>query len=433
VRKKVCVVGGGISGLVTAYFLLKKGYDIELFERTHQLGGFASSFDFGGLNIEKYYHFICGGDKNLLDLTYELGIRDKVKFKPTKTASFYNGRFYSLSTPVDLLKFSPLPFFSRLRFGLTTLYLRAQKKDPDYLDRIPAKEWIINSMGKAPYEVIWYPLLKKKFGQYYDRISASYIWQRIHRVASSRKNSFSKEKMGYFEGGSQTLLKKLRQKILKMGGKIYCRRRVVRVENGNNGLRVFFDSGKNRIFDEVVLAVPLPVAAQIIVKANPILAEKWSSIQFFGIVCGIFRLRSGISDAFWLNINDPRIEINGLIEYTNLNPLEEIKTDRIVYIPVYLPAEDSKFSENENHILREFVHMLKAIRPELTSNDLVDGRVFRSLYAQSICTTGFRGNIPPLRTPIDRLFILDSTQVYPSDRSLDAMIGLSKRLVDKYF
>lgn len=432
-KKKVCVVGGGISGLTTEYFLLKKGYDVELYERSDQLGGFASSFHFGGLNIEKYYHFICGGDKNLLDLACELGIEDKVMFKTTKTASFYNGKFYSFSTPMDLLKFSPIPFFSRLRFGLMTSYLKVQTKERDHLDCITAKEWLINSMGETAYNVIWHPLLKKKFGEYYDRISASYIWQRLHRVATSRKNIFTKEKMGYFEGGSQTLIEILKQKILKIGGTIHLKQRAECVENSKKGLKVFFNSGHNCTFDRVVLAIPLPVAAQIIKSMNSFLSEKWSAIIFFGIVCGIFRLRSSVSDAFWLNINDPRIATNGLIEYTNLNPLTEIEPDKIVYIPLYLPAKDKRFSENENYTQREFLQMLKVIKPDYTSNDVVDACVFKALYAQSICTTGFKENIPLVKTPIDRLYLLDSTQIYPSDRSLDGMIGLSKNMVDSHF
>jgi protoporphyrinogen oxidase len=433
VKKKVCVVGGGISGLSTEYFLLKKGYKVELFEQSDHLGGFASSFDFGGFVVEKYYHFICGGDKNLLNLAYELGIGDRVRFEPTKTASFYNGTLYSFSTLLDLLKFSPISFFSRLRFGLTTSYVKVQKKNRDHLEGSTAKAWLIKSIGENAYKVIWHPLLKKKFGEYYDQISASYIWHRIHRVATSRNNLFSKEKMGYFEDGSQTLFKTLRQKIVKMGGTIHLEQKAERVENSKNGLRVFLNSGKNCTFDRVVLAVPLPIAAQIIKGMNSILFENLSSIKFLGVICGVFRLRFSVSDAFWLNINDPRIATNGLIEYTNMNPLRKIIPDKIIYIPLYLPEEDKRFSESESAIQREFVKMLKVLRPGYSSNDLVNARVFRSQNAQSICTTGFKEHIPQVKTPIDHLFILDSTQAYPSDRSLDVMIRLSKNMVDMYF
>ena len=41
-----------------------------------------------------------------------------------------------------------------------------------------------------------------------------------------------------------------------------------------------------------------------------------------GVVCVLLKLKRPFSRNFWMNINDPRIEIPGLIEYTNLNPLD---------------------------------------------------------------------------------------------------------------
>jgi protoporphyrinogen oxidase len=432
-KKKVCVVGGGISGLSAGYFLLKKGYHVKIYERSNRLGGFATSFDFGGFNIEKYYHFICGGDQNLLGLASQLGIGHKIKFRPTKTASFYNGQFFSFSTPMDLLKFSPISFFSRLKFGLMSSRLKMQKTDKERLDRIPAKEWLIGSIGGDAYQVIWHPLLKKKFGDYYDQISASYIWQRMQRVATSRKNLFAKEKMGYFEGGTHLLIETIRQRILELEGDIHLEAEVESVEKENNGFTVFYNSEKCHVFDRVVLAVPLPCAAQIIKRMSPILSDKWGSIRYFGIVCGIFRLSHRISDAFWLNINDPRIVTNGLIEYTNLNPLPEIEPHKIVYMPLYLPVEDQRYSDSEKDILRKYERIAKVLKPGFSASDIVDVRVNRSRYAQAIPLTGFKDDIPPVKTPIEHLFLLDSTQVYPSDRSLDAMIGLSKKMTDRDF
>jgi protoporphyrinogen oxidase len=52
-RNKVCVIGGGISGLSAAYFLLKKGYNVDLYESSDRLGGLAANFDFDGITIEK--------------------------------------------------------------------------------------------------------------------------------------------------------------------------------------------------------------------------------------------------------------------------------------------------------------------------------------------------------------------------------------------
>jgi hypothetical protein len=40
---------------------------------------------------------------------------------------YYANNFFKLSTPLDLLKFSPLPFFDRIRLGLLALRARRVK------------------------------------------------------------------------------------------------------------------------------------------------------------------------------------------------------------------------------------------------------------------------------------------------------------------
>lgn len=430
--KKIAVVGGGISGLSATYFALKKGFSVNLFESTDRLGGLAASFDFNGLTIEKYYHFICGGDHNLIEFANRLGIGNKIQFQPSNTALYYNGRYYPFSTPLDLVKFAPIPLSSRLRFGLNILYSK-YTKEWEKLDKISGKEWLCQHIGENAYKVIWHPLLKIKFGNYYDQISAAWVWHRIHRVATSRKGPFSKERMGYFLGGSQALIDGAKNEIEQLGGRIHLNSKVQKITKTSHGFQLIQDSGEQSDFDRIVLAIPLPAAARIIKDLDPGYARNLSSVVFFGVVCGVFRLREKINDAFWLNINDSRIAANGLIEYTNLNPLEEISPDKIVYIPLYVPFEDEWFSMNTESLRDNFFEMLKIIKPDLTERAIVDFRVSKSPHAQAICTTGFKERVPSITTPIKNVFLLDSTQVYPSDRALSALIGLAEKMVEANF
>ena len=55
-----------------------------------------------------------------------------------------------------------------------------------------------------------------------------------------------------------------------------------------------------------------------------------AAIRNVGVVCVLLKLKRPFSRNFWMNINDRRIEIPGLIEYTNLNPLPELGGDRDV-------------------------------------------------------------------------------------------------------
>ena len=49
-HKKVCIVGGGVSGLCAAHLLMEKGYQVEVFEKRSTFGGKARSYTF---NSEK--------------------------------------------------------------------------------------------------------------------------------------------------------------------------------------------------------------------------------------------------------------------------------------------------------------------------------------------------------------------------------------------
>jgi len=181
------------------------------------------------------------------------------------------------------------------------------------------------------------------------------------------------------------------------------------------------------------MAIPSPMAARLVRNRDAAFSERLSSVHFFGVICGVFRLRTKISEAFWLNINDPNVPANGLIEYTNLNPLEPISPHKIIYMPIYLPENDRRFAEDDEVLKSEFLASLKKIEPNLNDESIVDFRIFKAPYAQPICTVPFKDKIPPVKTPVKGVYLLDSTQVYPSDRSLNAMITLARDLVDQHF
>ena len=56
----------------------KAGHDVVVLEADRVPGGMAAHFDFGGLSIERFYHFICKPDQATFDLMAELGIADRL-------------------------------------------------------------------------------------------------------------------------------------------------------------------------------------------------------------------------------------------------------------------------------------------------------------------------------------------------------------------
>jgi len=203
--KHVVVIGGGLAGLAASYDLVRGGHRVTLLEAALDFGGLASSFRLEGHPVGRFYHFICLSDSHLLQLIHELGLDHLLHWQNTLTAFYHKRRMYSFGTAPDLLRFSAVPWLQRLRLGLHILHSR-YRSQWRWLDQIPAKPWLIENIGEEAYNVIWHPLLRIKFGDYYDRISAAWIWHRIWRVARSRRSLFERETLGSLEHRTATLV-----------------------------------------------------------------------------------------------------------------------------------------------------------------------------------------------------------------------------------
>jgi len=415
--------------LTAAYHCLKKGCEVEVFELEQEPGGLASSFDFSGTFIERYYHFVCFNDDPLFALLKELDIYEKLKWYPAKMGFFYEGKEYPFTSPMDLMRFKPIGILDRIRFGLNVLY----SKNIQYwqqLESISAKKWLTRHIGARAYEVIWDPLIRVKFGSYADQISAAWIWHRIHRVAKSRKSSLSPGLLGYISGGSEALVSTLIDKIKEMGGKIHLNCPVKSLIGDSGKITGLQLQDRSAEFDGVISTVPAKRLSNLVKPLNEKYGEELSEIKIIGVVCMILKLKKPVTNNFWLNINDSRISFNGIIELTNLNlELRESGT-HIAYIPFYLPVDEARYNFPDQQLFDEYLKAIKLINPEFKDDWVLDHRVFRNSMAQTICTTNFSKKIPSIKSPIKGLAVTDSSQLYPEDRTISGTIKVASDAAD---
>ncbi|MFA0132061.1 NAD(P)/FAD-dependent oxidoreductase [Vibrio splendidus] len=421
-KKKVAVMGAGPMGLAVAYQLVKDGHDVTVFEADDRVGGMTASFDFGGLDIERYYHFICANDQPHFDMISEMGLDEKLKWTKTKMGYYYQGQLFPWGNPIALLKFPKLSFVSKIRYGLHA-FLSTKRSDWSKLDKVEASAWIKQWIGNEAYDVMWKSLFDLKFYNFSNNLSAAWIWTRIKRIGNSRY-SMMEEKLGYLEGGSEILLIAMKEKIEALGGKVELSSPVqkVKIESGKVvGLEV---DGQLHQFDDVVSTVPAPYIPQLI----PDLPEKelaqFKQLKNIAVVCIIAKLKKAVTENFWLNINDKRMDIPGIVEYSNLNPLD----DHIVYVPYYMPAEHEKYGDSDEKFTEKVKSYLKMINPKLTDDDFIDIHASRYRYAQPICEPGFLETIPPVDLPIEGLYVADTSYYYPEDRGVSEGIRFGKEI-----
>ncbi len=429
--RNIAIIGGGLAGLSAAYDLVNSGFKVALFEQDKAFGGLASTFTAGDVEIERFYHFICKSDSHLIRLIEELGIESKLHWHRTHTGFFYNGRLYPFGRPLDLLRFAPVPFTQRIRFGIHVLWSRYRSKWRE-LDHIEAVPWLIRNIGKQAYDVIWHPLLKVKFGKRYREISAAWVWHRIWRVANSREKLLGPEAFGYLEHGSKMLTDALVDYLkAHPNAELYPHTRVIKIVRSEKRVEGVLVDQELIPFDAVLSTVPLPVLSNLVGDSDEPYFRKIGQIEYIGVVCAVFVLDRRFSRNFWLNTYDPRISFNGIIELTNLNRTIGGDDFHVVYVPFYISTDSERYLRNDEDLFDEYIKMLHVINPEFDGKWIKEGRIFRAKYAQAICHTDFASQIPGTRSPIRGLYVTDSTQFYPEDRSLSAAVKQGRLVAEE--
>jgi protoporphyrinogen oxidase len=410
-------------GLAAAYRAAKNGHQVDLIEAALEPGGMAGHFDFDGVSLERFYHFVCKTDYPTFDLLKELGLDGAMQWRDTSMGLFTHGKLHRWGDPIALLTFPHLSLWQKARYGLFALVSVRKNKWPA-IEPESAKSWITRWCGEDVYKLLWAPLFHFKFYEYADNISATWIWTRVRRIGRSRK-SMMQEQLGYIQGGSLTLVNALVEAIQQNGGRIHLGEPAAEIasEGGRvTGVRTakgFYPA------DAVICTSPTPYISGLV----PSLPEEWkqryNAIHNVAVICVIFKLRRAVTPHFWVNISEPGMEIPGIIEFSNLR---DVGGDSIVYVPYYMPATNPKFSWPDKELLDEAFASLQRINPALTRDDIRATKVARLRYAQPVCEPNFAEKIPPVQTPIAGLQIADTCYYYPEDRGIAESVRLGQQM-----
>ncbi|MBI4310631.1 MAG: NAD(P)/FAD-dependent oxidoreductase [Chloroflexi bacterium] len=424
---KVGIIGGGIGGLGAAYELAKQGHKVAVYERAPFLGGLASTFDVGGGRLERFYHHLFLSDKTIIGLLEELGLGDRLIWEDSKVGFYYKGRIYPFSTPMDLLRFTPVGLLDRVRMGLVTVYLQRVKRWQKF-EGMSASVYIRKWMGRRNYEVVWGPLLDGKFTRYKDEIGMPWLWSKFATRVASRDKTF-KEKLGYIKGSWGVLMDALERRIGEMGGEVHVSTSVARVltEGGRvKGLAVQWPDGRHseEPFDVVIATIPSFALPRLVDLPADYLA-KAQGVEYEGAIAVIWVLKHSLSPIYWLNISDPEIPFLLVLEQTNLVPSSEYGGKHIIYTANYVTREDRRWGMDAEAIVAEYVTHLKKINPAFDPSWVEEYHLHKEPAAQPIMKVNYLQQMPPTRTPVEGLWLASMSQVYPEDRGTNYSLRLA--------
>lgn len=421
------VIGGGISGLTSAYRLMKEGRAVTLIEGSSELGGLGNFFEHDGHTFEKFYHCMLPSDGPLLALLEELGLTKDIYWKPTTFAYADGGEIFPLNKAVDLLKFKPLSFLDRLRVGFTGLYGRVVKSTG--LDEVTTAQWLEKLSGRKAFAKFWQPMLEAKFGDAWAGVPALWFWTRFNREKGESKG----ECKGYIKGGYRHIISTLRQALLDGGTVIRMNEPVTGLDLDDDGGVVLTTNRGTETFDQVVVTTPWTAFAQTVgdnlrVEAGDI---DWD-IDFQGVINTILFLKKPLTPHYWLATPEEQYPFDGIVETSTLTRVEDRGgVDRsVVYLTKYLHRRDARFAARDEDIQSDWFAALQKLFPGLRVDDVEACRIFRAPFVEPIYTKGFlKRRAPEVLIP-GRIYLSTTVQVYPTVTSWNGSVGQVGRMME---
>ena len=120
-----------------------------------------------------------------------------------------------------------------------------------------------------------------------------------------------------------------------------------------------------------------------------------------------------------------------MVESTTLLDLEDTAGVHLFYVMNYLHRSEPAFSRPEETILDEYQAGLQRLFPELRPEDFIDRFLFRSPFVEPLYTTGYLQRQPPQVLWPHRVYLANTTQVYPEVTSWNGAVGGIERLIER--
>ncbi|MEO8538428.1 MAG: NAD(P)/FAD-dependent oxidoreductase [bacterium] len=424
---RIGIVGAGVAGLAAANVLRAAGHDVTMFEGRHEVGGQVVTFPVGGEPLECFYHHIFTNDTTVIRYIEELGLGAKLRWIEPKNAHFVKRKMFPFVTPLDLLKFTAIPFTSRVRLGLAAVWLRRKKDGITRYEGVTAKQWMEKAVGKKAFSAFWGPLLKGKFADQADNVGMVWLWNKVYLRFASRKGAGSHESLGYLEGSFRGYYLALAERLTSQGVDIRLNTNVeaVKVADGNvTGIQA---GGEFHEFDQVLMTTPNIITSRICADLPADYKAVLDRVKYQWATCLVIALDRPLTPYYWLSIGDD-LPFVACVEHTNFMPVERYGGNHVVYLSNYVAPGHAVLEMDAEQVLTAYMDGIKKLNPEFDPSWVRDKWFFKDPGGQPVITTYYSRSIPDMRTGVTGLYLSNTTQVYPEDRGQNYSLILGEKV-----
>jgi protoporphyrinogen oxidase len=307
--------------------------------------------------------------------------------------------------------------------GLMGIRTRRNGTSPA-LDDVAVDDWIRSQVGARAFEILWKPLLEAKIGDSFPGIPALWLTSRM-----SREKNTAREVKGCLRRGYQSLVDALVSGLLERGAQIRTSTRVSAIDDDGRDMLLRLEGGSTETFDMVVATSPLVQFQRMTsgLRLDPAIANL--NMDYQGVVSGVFLLEKPLSRYYWMPIVDSGATCQGVVEMSNLVPLDRSQGLYVTYLVNYTHRESDLFKKTDDEMLELYRSDLAKLFPD-AGRTIVDQFVFRAPFVEPIWPLGYNSLRPPTTVVPGRLYLASTAQVYPNVNSWNSCCEVVEEMVE---
>jgi len=290
-NKSVCIIGGGISGLCTAYRLKKQGVEVVLLEKNNSVGGNIQTELTDGFLIEYGPNSTLAAE-HLFELAAELGLTSEIAYANSTAKKRYilkNNKLQALPMKIaSLLGNQSFSARAKLRL-LKEPFIKSKSTGDESIS-----EFFARRLGSEIVDYAVDPFISGIFAGNPDELSLKSAFPKLFELEKNygsllkgaifspkeKKSKLPKNvsRTVSFKNGMQTLTGKL---FDNLGASVHLNTEAFEIKKSGNGkfnLRTGDEKINAKSFDAVVISTPSPVAARLLKSFDVELAERLSGI-----------------------------------------------------------------------------------------------------------------------------------------------------------
>ncbi len=304
-KKKIAIIGAGVTGLAAGMYLARNNYDVHIFEKENNYGGLASGKIINDNIYEYGPHFFHTNNPMILSEIKEIVGDELINFERTILIKFMDAYFVYPLSIFEVLKKLPKKIvlsaiLSLIKNNITGILKKSEIENSETI--------LIRYYGKVLYELFFKHYIYHVWGIYPDKFSPEFALERIPRITGSIflnklispiRARLSRKKTKHFienvDGqlyttrlGYRGIMNKMAENIKNNGGEIHLDSEVKKIKI-NSGLAKEITIKAKGVydfkFDGLINTIPINKVIELISpEVNKELKESSKSLEFRALV-----------------------------------------------------------------------------------------------------------------------------------------------------